>query len=610
MNIKHLLSGTFIISSLFCGQSFAQISQGGLPLSFSHTNNITPVVVHNYATPDWQAQLKADNDIAEEDRFSGPLVGGLVSAADFGFPQSGSFTSLKDGSLIWQGVIRVADAPSIALYFDRFELPKGVQLFVYNGNRKQVAGAFDARNNDVSGMFAIDVIQGEKVFVELNIDAGIALGDIKMHIDKAVVMHRGNEHLRQYITGEDQLIDQLDNQLNGRSSVCMINAICPLGDNYANNRKATVQTIQQSGNFASFCSGTLVNNTANTPENCKPLLLTAAHCEASGTLDTSAFSQIMVRFNFERTTCDNTGITNGSTMTGVRVRSRSHLAGTSPNQINGDFMIYELRQAIPAAYGAVLSGWNRSNSITQTLTSPQQFTGFHHPGGDNKKLSVSQQISSRGSTGGGGNNPNGNRWRVNITNGYVAGGSSGSGLFDGEGYLIGIASTAGEINPPASCQVNSNGDEVMAMSRVNYQKLWHAWEYTMDGTADNRRAKPWLDPINSGVEQLGPWTTQCVEKEIEEPTAIIRNNDLDKAIELYPNPSVDGRVSLQYNLKNAQHLQIAIIDLNGSVVREHRINNALSGVQSLNLQSLANGLYIIKITGAENFTTKKLMISK
>lgn len=607
MNIKHLLSGSLIISSLFGGQSFAQISQGGLPRSFSYSDILTPVPINTYASPDWKAQLRKESETSDEARFSSALVGGLVSAADFAFPRSGSFTSLKEGGMIWRGMISIEDAPSIALYFDQFELPKGVRMFVYNENRKQVAGAFDAGNNDASGKFAIDVVQGAKVFVELNIDAAVDPEAIKLHMDKAVVMYRGNEHLLQYISGEEQLIDQWDSQLNGRSSVCMINAICPLGNNYINNRKATIQTIQTSGNTASFCSGTLVNNTANTPENCKPLLLTAAHCEASGSLDTSAFSQILVRFNFERTTCDNSGTTNGLTMTGVRVRARSHLISTSVSQINGDFMVYELRQAVPEHYNAVLSGWNRSNTITQSLTSPKQFTGFHHPGGDNKKLSVSQDVSSRNGTGGGAN-ANGNRWRVNITSGYVAGGSSGSGLFDGDGYLIGIASTAGEMNPPASCQVSGNGATVQAMSRINYQKLWHAWEYNVDGTADNRRVKPWLDPLNSGVMQLGAVTAQCTP--ISEAPVSIHNagNDLDKAIELYPNPSTDGKFSIQCNLKEQGDLQVVLMDINGRIIKAQKFTNVKSGVMPVSAGALQSGLYLVKISSANAYTVKKLIV--
>lgn len=607
MNTKHLLSGMLIACTLYGGQSFAQVSQGGLPRSFSHPGILTPVVSSSYANPDWKAQLLKENENNNTERFSSPLVGGLVSAADFGFPASGSFSSLPEGGLIWQGMIHIAEAPAIALYFDRFALPEGVRMFVYNENRKQVAGAFDATNNDPSGKFAIDVVQGAKVFVELNIDARVDPDAIKLHIDKALVMHRGNEHLLQYSLGQDQVIDQLDDQLNGRASVCMINAICPLGDNYANNRKATVQTIQQSGNFASLCSGTLVNNTANTPENCKPLLLTAAHCEASGSLDTSAFSQIMVRFNFERTTCDNTGITNGSTMTGVRVLSRSHLAGTSPSQINGDFMVYELRQTIPEAYEAVLSGWNRSNAISQTLTSPKQFTGFHHPNGDNKKLSVSQDVSSRNGTGGP-SNPNGNRWRVNNINGYVAGGSSGSGLFDGDGYLIGIASTAGEINPPDSCRINSGGAEVMAMARVNYQKLWHAWEYSADGTADNRQVKPWLDPLNTGAMQLGAVTAQCAAIE-GDPVAIPETgDDLDKSLALYPNPSKDGKFSIQFNLKQQEALQVVLMDVNGRIIRTQKLNHIKTGVVPVSSGQLAPGLYLVKISSATAHSVKKLLV--
>ncbi|MBL7706245.1 MAG: T9SS type A sorting domain-containing protein [Taibaiella sp.] len=571
----------------------AQVSQGGLPLSLQESIDGISIPVSYYLAPDWEAQLAKEHSLPAETTFFRSLVGGLIVATDFGFPQSGSFSSAKDGSMVWQGIIHIDNAPAIGLLFDQFHLPKGVKLYLANGSKKQVAGAFDSQNNDISGKFAIDVVQGSDVWIELNIAPGVVPDDIFLHIDRAMVMHRGIEHLAQY--SGYQPIDQMDDDLNGQSSVCTINAICPQGAGYAANRKATVQTVQPVGNLVELCSGTLVNNTANTLESCKPLLLTAGHCEGTGSMNSDDFAQVMVRFNFERSTCDYSGATNGVTMTGVYIRARSVFNGSFP--IN-DFMVYELRQAIPASYDVVLSGWNKSDTVQQSVVLPEKFIGFHHPAGDNKKLSTSQQISGSGGF-----------WNVNFEEGYASGGSSGSGLFDGDGLLIGIASFAGGPVQD-SCRFNALNEEVWTTNGILYQKLSYSWEYMPQETAANRRLKPWLDPLNTGVTQLGA-LSGCISTSTGAPSNIEKGNDeFGAALSVFPNPSIDGLISLRYNLKKVGQLQISVIDLNGKIVFKHTIINALFGVQSLNMQSLANGMYMVKIAGTTGFTTKKLMIHK
>lgn len=571
----------------------AQISQGGLPLSLQKSIDGIAIPVSYYLASDWEAQLAKEHSLRAETTFSRPFVGGLIVATDFGFPQSGNFSSLEDGSMVWQGIIHVENAPAVGLLFDQFRLPKGVKLYLTNANKKQVAGAFDSKNNDSSGKFAIDAIQGANVWIELNIAPGVNPDDILLHIDRAMAMHRGIEHLSQY--SAHQPIDLMDDDLNGQSSVCTINAICPQGAGYAANRKATVQTVQPVGNQVELCSGTLVNNTANTLESCKPLLLTAGHCEGTGSVDNDDFAQVMVRFNFERSTCDHSGTTNGVTMTGVYIRARSVFNGPFP--IN-DFMVYELRQAIPASYDAVLSGWNKSDTVQQSVVLPEKFIGFHHPAGDNKKLSTSQQISGSGGF-----------WNVNFEEGYASGGSSGSGLFDGNGLLIGIASFAGGPVQD-SCRFNALNEEVWTIHGILYQKLSYSWDYMPQETAANRLLKHWLDPLNTGVTQLDA-LSGCISTSTGTPSNLEKGNDeLGAALSVFPNPSTDGRISLQYNLKKTEQLQVTVIDLNGKIVFEHTINNALSGVQSLNMPALANGLYLVKVSGAGGFATKKLMISR
>ncbi|RYD97141.1 MAG: T9SS type A sorting domain-containing protein [Sphingobacteriales bacterium] len=600
---KILFSAVFALSSMGIIAN-AQISQGGLPWSMVNKPEFNELPVSRSVNPDWSAYLAVEAETNNTTQ-ARPYIGGLIANADFGFPQSGQLQVLPNGSKIWSGVITIDGAPSMGLLFNQFNLPKGVKLFLSNENGKQIAGAFDAGNNDASGKFAVDVIQGGKVFVELNIAPDAILNDIQLHVDGVMVLHRGIEHLSAFM--DVQPFDQIDNQFNGSSSVCMINAICPIGTDYLNSRKATVQTILPlSGGYVGLCSGTLVNNTGNAAGNCKAYILSASHCEGSMTLNNAAFNQLMIRFNFERTNCSNTAPTNGVTLTGANLIARSNLISQNVNDIDGDFMLYQLRQAIPVSVGAVLSGWNRGNSLPGTLSSPKKYITFHHPNGDNKKVSASQSIYSDNSV-----------WSLLLTEGYSAPGSSGSGLFDGDGYLIGDLSTGGAYQMPASCRLNAAGEATDAGDFANYQKLWHAWEYSTDGTATNRRLKPWLDPANTGVTKLNSVTAQCATLTtgggtlddnpvtVNEVTATLQDQ-----VSVFPNPSSTGVVLVKYNFKTSMDVKLEVVDVTGRKVWETKFNNLKSGSQQIDLSNMNNGIYVIKFIAEGVAVGKKIIINK
>lgn len=601
----------------------AQISQGGLPLSFQKDISAISIPINTYTNPDWSAFLESEKKQIDRDFSTGGIQVGLPTAVDFGFPASGQMVVADNGVRVWRGIISIDNAPAMGLYFNSFQLPKGVKLFVSNENKKQVAGAFDVSNNDASGVFAIDAVQGSKLFVELNIESGVNIDDIKLHVDNILVMHRAIEHLQTYtIAGGDTPLDQYDASLNGNSSVCMINAICATEANAVNPRKSTVQTIHPSGGA---CSGTLVNNTSNVSGGtCKPLIVTASHCETTGETSNSStkFSQLIVRFNFERPDCPGTAATNGQSISGVNLISRSAMQtswASNVSNIKGDFMLYELKQQIPASYGAVLSGWKSTNETVQTTApSGKMFIGFHHPVGDNKKVTKAQSVESYSW-------PNqfpsagGTRWLHMPSVGYVSPGSSGSGLFDGDGYLIGIASVAGvNGNIPANCQNAAKGGTVSSppMDAIIYQKMSQTWNYNENGITGSNSFKPFLDPANTGLNKINSVNAvTCTPLNAGGGTdAGVSINDVNQElasnISVFPNPNSTGKVQLQYNFKSGVDMSIEVVDITGKVVFQGKMKDAKSGTSVLDLSSAANGMYIIKISSTQGFATKKIMLNK
>src|SRR5690606_5836193 len=208
------------------------------------------------------------------------------------------------------------------------------------------------------------------------------------------------------------------------------------------------------------------------------------------------------------------------------------------------------------------------------------------------------------------------RWTVFLTEGYSATGSSGSGLFDGDGYLIGDLSTGGEYQMPVNCRLNAANETTNAGDFVNYQKLWHAWEYSTDGTANNRRLKPWLDPANTGVTKLNTVSAACAPLTsgggtLNEGVAI---NDvaatLVNEISVLPNPSQSGMIQVKYNFKEAMDIKLEVVDVTGRKVFETKFNSLKSGSKQVDLSNVNNGVYVIKFIAEGVAVGKKIIINK
>src|SRR5690606_20884615 len=115
-------------------------------------------------------------------------------------------------------------------------------------------------------------------------EPSVDINAIEFHINEVASYFRGALPEFRYYSDEESLKDvsvigAYDNVFFEGSSVCMINAKCPEGDGFENQRKATVHTLIVAGGYIYTCSGTMVNKLDNSPSSCTPLLLTASHCE-------------------------------------------------------------------------------------------------------------------------------------------------------------------------------------------------------------------------------------------------------------------------------------------------------------------------------------------
>lgn len=581
----------------------AQLGKGGLPESVQLRNIEQYVPVNPAVLPDWKSfQQKEKNDAAAG--ISKPLTVALFTPTDISFPASGSIVTLDNGKRIWRSRVVISQAPAIGFYYDQFRLPEGVKLFVSNAGGTQTLGAFTSENNAEGGMFANEAVQGGTVNLEMDIEPGVNLSDIRFHINRAAVYFRSYEYLNQYADMQTLTASAIDSALDGGSSVCMINAICPQGSNYATQRRAVAQELFVEDDGVGVCTGTMINNTGNTTASCKQYLLTASHCNPTSDTLSSKFDQTLVRFNFERAVCTGGVIPEGQTLSGVNFVARGMYAAPSPQDIKGDFLLFELRQSIPTSWNVNLAGWNKDANIALTAASPKKFIGFHHPSGDTKKVSASQSIESV--TVGVANS----HWGTQLTEGYAAQGSSGSALFDGDGRLIGMLSIGGPSQVPASCNVSVHGDAIDAMNVLAYSKLAFDWDYTLDGNNQRRKLKPWLDPANTGAVTINAVKSNCTALSGSGTSISTIDNELANSISVYPNPSTTGKVTAQINLQETADLTADVYDITGKKQQSLKLPKVRSGAFNIDLSTYANGMYIINFSNGSATTAKKVMLSR
>ncbi|PSK95043.1 T9SS type A sorting domain-containing protein [Taibaiella chishuiensis] len=577
----------------------AQPGESRLPQTLLHPVADAYIPVSVYPLPDWGRALAA-----EQQGISVPFRAGLPVSTDIRFPASGAWTVLPGGRQVWQARVQIAGAPAIGFYYDQFALPEGAALFVKNKNGRQLLGAYTSRNNTPEGLFAHEALQGDEVTLELDLEAGVPESAVRLHINQVLVYFRAYEYLNRYEIADASRPTDADNlHLEGGASLCHINAVCPLGMHYPFARKATVQTVYPNGNL---CSATLVNNTGNSTTACKPYLLTATHCEETNSTANTAFAQMLIRFNFEKQQCTSGPPAEVNTLTGAYFRARSNYIEVTPPSINGDFLLLELKDKIPAAWDAYLSGWNRDETLPATLTYPKRYIGFHHPAGDAKKIVTSTGISPEGDAGG--SMGPGTHWQMYpIDSGGIEGGSSGSGLFDGEGRLVGIASVAG--GPSAACTATGQpGRSASFYTYVQYSKLNLDWDYSQDGADAFRKLKPWLDPQGTGTLTLDAVKSDC---SMAGSSIVVQDGGLPgDAIAVGPNPLTQAQLEIYVRLAEPASLQVDLFDVRGIPCRSYVTGRIQQGRFSLDMSGLANGMYLVRFNNGKGTCTKKIMLSR
>lgn len=463
--MKHLNRAFCIL--IFSGlalifNGYAQHLSGTLPASYQSALMFSPIGETMVAPADAEFVSQAVNNPDK----SGMYVIAQLKDVDINPLNSGTWEELEDGTMIWRVRISSPGAKALSLHFDRFNLPVGGRFYVYDENRTQLLGGFSELDNTDDKGYSIGLIVGETIIAEYVAPALLTPGEKKAILNTEVVVP--DIHISQVSYIFRGVSDFQHAKDIGDSGNCEVNIACPEGNDWQMQKRSVVRIYVVEGNSGGWCTGTLINNLAN---DGTPYILTANHCGPNATA--ANFNQWRFYFNLEYTTCTGTTVQS-------QTQYRTGCSKVAYGSINGgsDFFLLQLNQAPDNSWNPIYAGWRRDNTAATTAT------GIHHPAGDVKKISSSTTVSSGSYTGCASNaHWRITDWRQTTTNqGVTEGGSSGSALFDQNGYLVGTL-TGGA----ATCS-NPHNDY--------YGKLYYHWD--QNGSSSDQQLKPWLDPNNTG----------------------------------------------------------------------------------------------------------------
>ncbi len=404
---------------------------------------------------------------------------GVALPAHLTTQNAGHWTTNADGSRTWQMVISAPGAEALSYLFEKFVLHGGSTLRIQNLGGQDVHPVLTSADVEAHQMQNAALCGGSKHVLTLTEPAYTTPSEI--YIDRVMYNYRS--------TGFE-----VEEKIN-ESDPCEVNVNCsPVGDAWQDEKRGVARIYVVEGNQAGWCSGSLINNTA---QDCKPYFLTALHCGVSATA--ANMNQWKFYFRYEAAACTNpttVGSLASYFVTGcLRIADAADGGGNS----GSDFLLVKLGNANnentvinnlkSANLNAYWNGWNASTSPTTGGVS------IHHPAGDIKKISTfsGNTVSTQWGT------ATGSHWRVTWTanangHGVTEGGSSGSPLFDNTGNIIGTL-TGGS----SYCTALSAPDQ--------YGKM--AFHWTNNGTTAIEQLKPWLDPANLNVLVFGGSADPC-----------------------------------------------------------------------------------------------------
>lgn len=370
----------------------------------------------------------------------------------------GTWQTATDGTPVWRLAITSQNALGVRVHFTNFSVGTG-KVWVHDTNTpaKQVFGPYSGAGRNGTGDFWSETVFSPTVEVEYEPAAGAsASGQPPFTIAELV-------HLWQFGPYKAPLPDTSESSSDSLSGFRAIPALSPAqtaspdyscyldascyesaSQDPANTNTAVVDGSHSTGLifFGDYqCSASILN-----APNGQPILLTAGHC-----ISTQKDAQSMQAFFDVRTpTCgQDAGVAPNSDilsalpqalgMNLLSYANNAFLDGTDANQVRND-LDYSLIQlnSFPNGPDIILAGYTAND-----LAIGADATSLSHPNGMYMQVAFGTRVTPDSESN------FANAYEIDQSaHGRVDSGSSGSGIFDDSGHLVGLLSTADSCTNP------------------------------------------------------------------------------------------------------------------------------------------------------------------
>ena len=476
--IKLILNIIFLISLSFC-----QIQYEGIPKYFNSR-------IDNLVSLSTEQSSIIDTDFD-------PMV--FKYGDEYNFDVNILESSLvisDDQEVTYLLGIQSRGAFGIGINFSQFFLSENAKLYIYDFEQTYYIGSFTNLNNKESEVLSTSIVKSDHVIIELTVPHN-EIKNIKLHINS--IIHDSTDILNYY-----------NNSSSNSREDCNINVICSEGDDWRDQINGAVRVSMGAG----LCSASIINNTEN---DRTPYILFADHCVSGSP------NNYVVYFNYQSTSCNGTSGSLNQSISGTNLLYQEDINS------GADIALLRLTSDIPDSYNPYYVGWSVSSSP------PNEAIGIHHPGGDIKKISFTNDNVSAGGSGA-------NYWEFQYDLGRVIPGSSGSPFFNEDKRQVGVASYiyTNYCDPSPDCYCDQQYSH-------GYGRIDRAWS----GLSN------YLDPLNSGVLSIDGISNSginIVHDSYEDIPYDNQNSLLFTANVTSYSGEVDG-VELHYNLGDSWQVQ-------------------------------------------------------
>ena len=198
---------------------------------------------------------------------------------------SGDWTINNNGSRTWSLRVSAPGAEALSFLFSEFILYRGSVLTIRDLDGKLVHKPMTYLDVIDHHMQNAALCFGDDLVIEIHEPANVEASNIL--IDRVMYNYRS--------TGNPNA------QKINESQSCEVNVNCsPVGDSWQDEKDGVARIYIVEGNSAGWCTGSLVNNTA---QDCKPYFLTALHCGVN--TSSGNMNQWRFYFRYESPNCNN-----------------------------------------------------------------------------------------------------------------------------------------------------------------------------------------------------------------------------------------------------------------------------------------------------------------